>query len=109
MTGLTTTALAVRLAQAAVARLFQAVTGRRFPAVAAVLGQLVFQRADPILQTPNGFLLLLDHCQQLSVLSNHLHHQGDNGFFSLSVGSVDIFQRRYPQRFHGPIVAGSAI
>jgi hypothetical protein len=38
-----------------------------------------------------------------------LRHQGDNGFFALSTGSMDIFQRRYGQRFHGPIVAVSAI
>jgi hypothetical protein len=74
-----------------------------------VLGQLIFQRTNPILQTPQRLVLLLHHGHPFSMLSNHLHNQGHDSFFALNIGLVDIFQRPYPQRFHDPIVADSAI
>jgi hypothetical protein len=102
MTWLSTAFLAARLSQAAIAGLLEPITGRRFAAVAAVLGQLVFQRLYSLFETLNGFLLLSDHpCP----IADQAHKQGDNGLFALASSGSNFFFSRKAWRLHGLILA----
>lgn len=57
--GLTTAFLAARFSQTTIAGLLETITGWRLATVAAVLGQLVFQRLDSLFEMLNDFLLRL--------------------------------------------------
>jgi hypothetical protein len=77
MTRLPPCQLATRLSQTPWTWLGKSITRRRFAAIAAVLGTLVFQNPNA------GFLL----DEQL----NETLDQGDYCFFALLVGRMDIF------------------
>ena len=66
-------------------RLLQAITVGRFAAVAAVLGQLLFQRLHPLRKS-----------------ANRLFDQRDHGLFQ--IGLMNFFTTRHHQFAHGAIV-----
>jgi hypothetical protein len=113
--GLSTAFLAARFSQAAIAGLLEPVAGRRFAAVAAVLGQLVFQRLYSLFETLNDFLLRLGFFELLlkQVLllmkkadptADQVDHQ-DDGIFALASSGANFFFRREVGRLHGLILA----
>jgi len=78
---------ATRLPQTPGARRLETIARRRLAAVLTVLGQLVLQLLDHLLQLPNGFSLLLDTLNQVA-------HQLDNSVLALSVSGSNFFVSR---------------
>jgi hypothetical protein len=99
---LPTAFLAARSSQAASAGFLEAITGRRFATVAAVLGQLVFQSLYALFETLNSFLLLLYYPDPIA---GQAHEQGDNRLFALASSGSNFFFRWKAERLHGLILA----
>jgi hypothetical protein len=114
--GLSTAFLAARFSQTAIAGLLQPVAGRRLTTVAAVLGQLVFQRLYSLFETLNDFLLRLGFFELLLKLfllpvekadptADQVFHQCNDGIFALASSIANFFFRREASRLHGLILA----
>jgi hypothetical protein len=114
--GLSTAFLAARFSQAAIAGLLEPVAGRRLAAVAAVLGQLVFQRLYSLFETLNDFLLRLGFFELLLKLflllmkkadptAEKVDHQGNDCIFALASSGSNFFFQRQAGRLHGLILA----
>jgi hypothetical protein len=101
MTGLPTTFLTARLAQAT-RHFLVTVTGRWFATVAAIFGYLVLQRFNPLLQHLDGPLLLL---QNVDPIRRKRRYQSDNCVFTIDVGPMYLFSTRQAQCFHTYILA----
>jgi hypothetical protein len=85
------------LSQAPRSGLLETVAGRGFAAVLAILGQLVLQLLNHLLQLPNGFSLLLD-------MLNQVAHQLDNSVLALSANGSNFFVSRQLYDSH-PVTA----
>jgi hypothetical protein len=116
VTGLSTAFLAARFSQTAIAGLLEPITGRRFATVAAVLGQLVFQRLDSLFETLNDFLLRLGFFELLLKLflllvekadpvADQVDHHCNDCIFALASSVSNFFFRRDASRLHGLILA----
>jgi hypothetical protein len=114
--GLPTAFPASRFSQAAIAGLLEPVAERRLAAVAAVLGQLVFQRLYSLFETLNDFLLRLGFFELLLKLfllltkkadptADQVDHQGNDCIFALASGGSNFFFRGEAGRLHALILA----
>ncbi len=88
---LAATWLTAHLAQTARRRFLIPITGRWFATVAAVLGQLVFQRLEPHRQRLDRLLLLLDDADPIP---RQRSNQGDDSVFALNVSNMNLFETR---------------
>ncbi len=91
---LSTAFLAAGFPQAAIARLLETITGRRFATVAAVLGQLVFQSLYPCFQ-------LLENAYPVA---HKTENQLNDRIFALASGCTNFFFGREARWLHTHIL-----
>lgn len=94
VTRLSTAFLAAGFPQAAIAGFLEPITGRRFAAIAAVLGQLVFQGLYP------SFQLLENACPVAHKTENQLNDR----IFALASGCTNFFFGREVRSLHTHIL-----